>query len=61
MLVKELKKMMYAPTRIQIQTDHNKVLFKGTIQELDDHLDSKEIKHVWGQADLDGMKIIVRE
>ena len=52
--------MMYPPTRVQIVSENQSVLFQGIVSDLTNEFMEYEIKHVWGQADLDGMKITIK-
>ena len=61
MKVQELLKMMYPDIRVQIQTKQKNSLYKGIVKEVPEEFFEKEIHHVWGQADLDGMKITIED
>ena len=58
MRVQELLQMMYPDIHIHILLDQQE-LYDGIVSELPEAFLQKEIKHVWGQADLDGMKICI--
>lgn len=59
MRVQDLIQMMYPHIHIHIIGDNKQELYDGTVSELPEAFLQKEIKHVWGQADLDGMKICI--
>ena len=60
MKVQELMEMMYPEIKIHVLDERKQELFSGTVATIEAEFLTKEIKHVWGQADLDGMKIILK-
>lgn len=52
--------MMYPEIKIHVLDERKQELFSGTVATIEAEFLTKEIKHVWGQADLDGMKIILK-
>ena len=53
--------MMYPDTQIHILSEDKKELYSGTVQDLNENFMENEIKHVWGQADLGGMRITIKK
>ena len=60
MKVQELMEMMYPDTQIHILNEQKQELFSGTADAVKEEFFQKEIKHVWGQADLGGMQVIIK-
>ena len=52
--------MMYPETKIHILNEQKQELFSGTVNTVKEEFFPKEIKHVWGQADLGGMQVIIK-
>ena len=52
--------MMYPDTKIHILNEQKQELFSGTANAVKEEFFQKEIKHVWGQADLGGMQVIIK-